>query len=115
MIEKYRGTKMGREKMPKARSLLIGTAILSLSFPVSGTAAAQEAQSDTSGGSDRAYSVLNEDIIVTAQRRDQNVQDVPISISAIGGNQLLAMNIQDAQRIVDLVPNFKASGLGGAG
>jgi len=101
--------------MPKARSLLIGTAILSLSFPVSGTAAAQEAQSDTSGGSDRAYSVLNEDIIVTAQRRDQNVQDVPISISAIGGNQLLAMNIQDAQRIVDLVPNFKASGLGGAG
>lgn len=60
-------------------------------------------------------SVLTSDIVVTAQRREQNVQDVPIAITALGGNQLKALNIQDAQRLVDFVPGLKAAGLGGAG
>ena len=59
-------------------------------------------------------SVLTSDIVVTAQRREQNVQDVPIAITALGGNQLKALNIQDAQRLVDFVPGLKAAGLGGA-
>ncbi|MDB5445900.1 MAG: TonB-dependent receptor, partial [Phenylobacterium sp.] len=43
----------------------------------------------------------------------ENIQDVPLAVSAYSGEQMRAMNIQDATRIVDLVPNFKAGGLGG--
>lgn len=62
-----------------------------------------------------ADSVLNGEIVVTAQRRSENVQKVPIAVTAISGNTLKQLNIQDAQRIVDFVPNFKAAGLGGPG
>ncbi|OGT54960.1 MAG: hypothetical protein A3E01_11805 [Gammaproteobacteria bacterium RIFCSPHIGHO2_12_FULL_63_22] len=101
--------------MQTVRHLLIGAAVWPLALAICGPAAAQDAPAPPVDETGRGNSVLNEDIVVTAQRRDQNVQDVPISITAIGGNQLAAMNIQDAQRIVDMVPNFKAAGLGGAG
>jgi iron complex outermembrane recepter protein len=62
-----------------------------------------------------AQNVLMDEIVVTAQKREENVQNVPLAVSAFSGEQLKAMNIQDATRIVDLVPNFKAGGLGGSG
>jgi len=62
-----------------------------------------------------AQNVLMDEIVVTAQKREENVQNVPLAVSAFSGEQLKAMNIQDATRIVDLVPNFKAGGLGGGG
>jgi len=75
-----------------------------------GTAAAQAPEQPQ-----RPESVLNEDIVVTAQRREENVQKVPIAVTAIGGSAIRQLNIQDVQRVVDFVPNIKASGLGGAG
>ena len=62
-----------------------------------------------------AQNVLMDEIVVTAQKREENIQNVPLAVSAFSGEQLKAMNIQDATRIVDLVPNFKAGGLGGSG
>ncbi|MDB5446439.1 MAG: hypothetical protein JWQ97_1756, partial [Phenylobacterium sp.] len=60
----------------------------------------------------RGNNVLIGEIVVTAQKRVENIQDVPLAVSAYSGEQMRAMNIQDATRIVDLVPNFKAGGLG---
>jgi len=77
--------------------------------------AAAVAQEDAAAAQSGDSGVLTSEIVVTAQRREENVQDVPISITAISGNQLKALNIQDAQRIVDFVPGLKAAGLGGAG
>jgi len=63
------------------------------------TAFAQEA-----GGEDSARTRPIEEVIVTAQRREQNLMDVPISITAIGGDQILFQGIADVQRLAEEVP-----------
>lgn len=47
-----------------------------------------------------------EEIIVTAQYREQSVQDVPISITAIGSEELEASNIFDAGSLAFSVPGL---------
>jgi len=49
--------------------------------------------------------VLDE-VIVTAAYREQGLQDVPVSISAVTGDTLTATAIQKAEDIQFLVPNF---------
>ncbi len=48
------------------------------------------------------------DIVVTAQRRAQNLQDVPISITAVSGDEMVAAGIQDPRDLGRLIPNFSA-------
>lgn len=48
-----------------------------------------------------------EEIVVTAQKRAENVQDVPISIQAFGGTTLRDANISQLQDLTKLVPTFK--------
>ena len=47
-----------------------------------------------------------EDIIVTAQRREESVQDVPIAITAFSAAELERRNISSALDLVQYVPNF---------
>ena len=56
-------------------------------------------------GQDGAVIAL-EEIIVTAAYREQGLQDVPISISAVTGDTMVAAAIQKAEDIQFLVPNF---------
>ena len=44
-------------------------------------------------------------IVVTAQKREQNIQDVPISMFATSGDELEAMGVSDISAIADLTPN----------
>lgn len=46
-----------------------------------------------------------EEVIVTAQKRQEKLQDVPISISAIGGAQLETRGIEGAKDLNSLAPN----------
>ena len=46
------------------------------------------------------------DIIVTAQRREENLQSVPISVSAFNNEQLKAQGTTDISRLEGLVPGF---------
>ncbi|NWK95969.1 TonB-dependent receptor [Sphingobium lactosutens] len=46
------------------------------------------------------------DIVVTAQRRAQSINDVPISISAFSGNELAARGVTDASDLSKLVTGF---------
>ncbi len=71
-------------------------------------AVAQEV-AETSGGI--------EDIVVTAQRRAERVQDVPIAISAFSADQMQARGVTNALDIAAFVPNLIAqnnTGLGSA-
>jgi iron complex outermembrane recepter protein len=57
------------------------------------------------------------DIIVTAQRREENVQDVPIAISAFSAEQLTAQGVSNTLQLGQYVPNLVAqnnTGLGSA-
>ena len=48
-----------------------------------------------------------EEITVTAQRREQNIQEVGISVTALSGNKLHELNITAATDIVRAVPSLK--------
>src|SRR5437016_9196803 len=73
-----------------AMSLLIAPAVQAQQ------ATATSAQSGTSGGL--------EEIVVTAQRRRENVQDVPIAISAFTAEALQSRNLVDVRSIGNLSP-----------
>ena len=49
-------------------------------------------------------------IIVTAQKREQNLQDVAISMQAFSGDQLNEMNVSQAYQVIKLAPNVNLSG-----
>ena len=48
------------------------------------------------------------EIVVTAQKRAENVQDVPVSIAALSGETLEKANVDTVLGIGNLVPNFIA-------
>jgi iron complex outermembrane recepter protein len=60
-----------------------------------------------SGGSNMAAAFELEEVIVTAQKRSQNLMDVPISVSAVSGEKIGEMGIQRAEDITSYVPNFQ--------
>ena len=72
----------------------VGVSCMALSLP----AFAQQ-----SGGSD-ADNALG-DIVVTAQKREQNLQDVPLAISAIGSEKIDRLSIHDSRDLSGLAPN----------
>ncbi|MCA3022565.1 MAG: TonB-dependent receptor [Rhodocyclaceae bacterium] len=47
-----------------------------------------------------------ETITVTAQRRAENPQEVPVSVSAVGGDQLAERNITDLSQMESMSPGF---------
>ena len=47
-----------------------------------------------------------EEIVVTAQKREENVQDVPLSVAAFSGDTLLAAGIDSVLDLERLVPNL---------
>ena len=53
-----------------------------------------------------------EEITVTAQYREQGLQDVPISVSAVTGEMMTATALQKAEDIQFLVPNFNMTETG---
>lgn len=46
------------------------------------------------------------DIVVTAQRRSERLQDVPISITALSGNDLARLHVDNASRLEFATPGF---------
>lgn len=48
------------------------------------------------------------EIVVTAQKRAENVQEVPISIAAFSGETLSKANVLDVRDLQRIVPNFTA-------
>jgi outer membrane receptor protein involved in Fe transport len=49
-----------------------------------------------------------EEIVVTAQKRSENLQDVPISIQALGGERLDALQVKDTVDYVKFMPSVTA-------
>jgi iron complex outermembrane recepter protein len=47
-----------------------------------------------------------EEVIVTAQKREQNLQDVPVSVNVVGGEQIAESGIGDLEELSGLVPNL---------
>lgn len=56
----------------------------------------------------RAQAAL-EEVVVTAQKREQSQQDVPISVSALSGDQLQAQNLVELETFSVQLPNIHIS------
>src|SRR5271155_4979211 len=52
------------------------------------------------------------EVIVTAQRRSENLQDVPITIQALTAETLTQLNVRTFDDYLRYLPNVSASGFG---
>ncbi len=50
-----------------------------------------------------------EDIVVTAQKRSERLRDVPISMSALGAEQIDQTGVRDLKSIAEYIPNLQIS------
>jgi iron complex outermembrane receptor protein len=80
--------------------LLIGAAAAAVASMAAGAAKAQEAASP--GRSD-------EELVVTAQRIKQNLQVVPVSVTAVTGADLAARKLNDLTQIQLVAPSFQTT------
>ena len=75
------------------------------------------APSDLMAPADQAASAAEastglQEVVVTAERRTENVQDVPITVQAITGEQLQKLNVTNFNDLLKYTPNVTYSGNG---
>ena len=73
-----------------------------LAISTSTAAMAQDADSRPVGAE-----VADGDIVVTAQRREQSLLDVPLAVTALGGDTLADRGITNSAQLGDAVPNLQ--------
>ena len=78
-----------------ARAVVRSFALATMLGGASTTAMAQAASDDTTG-----------EIVVTAQKREQSVNKVGMSINALKGDDLVNRGVSDAQQLVKVVPGL---------
>jgi iron complex outermembrane recepter protein len=54
-------------------------------------------------------------VVITAQKRKEDIRDVPMSVSAISGEQLQAQQIKTVEDLTRNIPNISFSTQGGPG
>ncbi len=87
-------------------NLLCATA-LSIACALAVPAHAQDAASQ--GEKPEAQEGGLETIVVTAQKREQNLQDVPAAVSAIGGADLQSRGITETSDLVGAIPSLQVT------
>ena len=90
---------MSWNPLPTRRTAL---AALAASTALTGLAAPAFAQATPAASEEDAS---NQPILVTARRREENLIDVPIAITAISGDQLAAQGAMDITALAETVPN----------
>ena len=70
------------------------------------------ATADAAPAATAASSDTLQTVIVTAQRREQNIQDVPITIQAMTGKTLQSLNVQTFADYVKYLPNVSTGSQG---
>ncbi|MDJ0794441.1 MAG: TonB-dependent receptor [Woeseiaceae bacterium] len=90
----------------------IGTSILNLgrflALPLAGLTLAAPATAQEASASMQSASL--EEIVVVAQKREQNIMDVPVAITAVTGAQIEASGIKDMIDLQQNVPGLIVSG-----
>jgi iron complex outermembrane recepter protein len=87
-------------------------AAMAVAFISAAPVFAQDAAPESASASDEGAGDV--DILVTAQRRTQDLQDVAIAVDVVSGDQLVAAGVSDPQNLQKLVPAL-VTHAGGAG
>lgn len=72
-------------------------------------ASAATAQTGSAPGASNSALEL-EEIVVTARRKDESIQDVPTSINAVSGEEISKLNITKFEDVASVVPGLNMSG-----
>src|SRR3546814_16767185 len=92
-----------RDKIERG-SLLLGVAIAAITAPLSPVFAQTVDGADAGVAANEQGEVQTNEILVTANRREQNIQDIAISVSALGERDLERFNVQSGADLVRLTP-----------
>ena len=90
----------------------ISTAVLALAMTMPGVAHAQaqsvpaDTQQEAAPAPAEDSLATTGDIVVTAQKRTERLQDVPLAVTAITGDALESRQINDTQSLVQAVPSL---------
>ena len=90
------------------KTLYISVAALALATVIASPAFAQ-----TDGGEDTSSPKRLQSVTVTARKTSENIQDVPLSVSAFDAEALEAYGFTDSLDIDDQVPNLEIKTFGG--
>src|SRR5687767_3003608 len=89
---------------PRLASVGLAALATAIAFTGSTSASAQVTTSQPeSSVSDEPGAV---DIVVTARRREERLQEVPISVTAYSGSDLESKSINDIQNVAQATPNI---------
>jgi iron complex outermembrane receptor protein len=88
------------------KKFLTGVALTTLALTVGGVAQAQDAPASTDAQADEAQASDDGEIVVVAQRRAERLQDVPIAITALSGEDLGKANVTNMLELTKSVPGF---------
>src|SRR3984957_8667322 len=97
--------------LPRKRCMhsVFGTGLLPLASAIIACLNTAQAQEAASGGT-------LEEVVVTAQKRTESLQDVPLSITALGTQKLDELNVQNVDDYIKYLPSvsYQTTGPGSA-
>lgn len=73
---------------------------------------ASPAMAQDDGDSSSSVAALLEEVLVTARKREESAQHVPLSVTAYGSQQLEALKIRDLQNLAVAMPNVAMDDIG---
>lgn len=99
-----------RPRLPRARPRVLTAMLLGLLTGLAGPAVAQDTEQDEERGG--VASTLMEEVTVTARKREEVGQQVPISVSAYSGEQIEALKVRDLKGLSVAMPNVAMDDIG---
>jgi len=91
------------------KAVVVGASTLALAMAADGSLAQGSAAQDSSA------SGRLEEVTVTARKREESLQDIPISMTALTAEQIEAADAYDVRDIARIAPNITLQTTGGAG
>ncbi len=98
---------MSKNSRRGSRILASGVAMIAFAWSVAGHA--QETATATEPEPEAQSSTGISDIIVTATRREERLQDVAVAVTAITGDSLSAADVSTVRSLTQVVPGFIGS------
>jgi iron complex outermembrane receptor protein len=83
-------------------------------FIPSSLAVAVALASQVAGAQQQTTGFAIEEVIVTAQKREENLQDIPVSAQAFGSEELRILGADTVAELIFAAPSLNAGGLGGS-
>lgn len=99
-------------RLKYARLALVGSGLAAAGLPQAAWATDQQGATAAAPAAkvDQANEDRVQDIVVTAQRRKERLQDVPIATTVVGADRTVASRITESSQIASLVPNLQING-----